>query len=69
MKINTVHKIQLKVCISCNLFLLIYTYYYFNNFLVSNEYCEFCVNKLSRSVNANLLEDRKDSFRSFLKII
>ena len=44
-------------------FLTYISIFYFNNFLVSGDYCEFCVdNTYLGQINANLLEDRNRFF-------
>jgi len=65
MKINRYIKYSLRFLFLQSLLTYI-SIFYFNNFLVSNEYCEFCVdNTYLGQVNANLLEDR-NRFFSFI---
>ena len=65
MKINRYIKYSLRFLFLQSLLTYI-SIFYFNNFLVSAEYCEFCVdNTYLGQINANLLEDR-NRFFSFI---
>ena len=62
MKINRYIKYSLRFLFLQSLLTYI-SIFYFNNFLVSTEYCEFCVdNSYLGQINANLLEDRNRFF-------
>ena len=65
MKINRYIKYSLRFLFLQSLLTYI-SIFYFNNYLVSTEYCEFCVdNTYLGQINANLLEDR-NRFFSFI---